>query len=628
MKKSFINQPHSDKIVKLILNEVINYETSTIDLSDRVKFNQYQTIQINITHQNHGFLTNLAPGQEDDREFYDIITPMIETGVANTDLDTDNIDTFTDEAEYLAHELLANALIKRYNRQTNQGVVLNEMVYQFFDDGNIIVRKVDGEGELYRPVLPQNLIIVDQSARTLEDTAVIERATMNQSEVRGVKGWDNIDELFEYCDLSETDFMPYYEIFYWYGDLSKQRLGRIKKEVHGTDYKYKKGDKYNYIQSVVVIARAKKGVRNEKGAEVPGFVLFAEELKPQIINITKKLKIKRFKPYESVRLGKYNGRFWGAGYREIGVPYQNRANELGNQIRQIMKLASKMVFWSTDDEIAGKNILSAIKNGQILQAKDLYLLNNVFPNLTLFSEEWNRNINEAQKALKAFEAASGEALPSSTSATAILAQTQAIGKFYDFKRERFGLLLSIIYKRWILPEIMKGMKEDEVIEITGDVDFIDKMIEFYLKGSIIQSEMLNTALAGGVMYQENFDQLLQMKKQDMVKHPKLYASIAQFFFKGVDIFVGINVTGEGFNKQNKLSNILKMLEFEVNPNIMNNPAALDDLNEARQMLGLKANRNKPQPAQMVTNTPPTNTPSPMPTREQPPLKPNGNPNML
>jgi len=583
-------QPNSQKMVDLILNEVNVFKTKTIDLSDRKNFNQYETIQDNITHQNKGFLTELAPGQIDDREAYDIISPMIETGVANTDLDSNHIDTYTDDPEYQAQELLSNVLIKRYNRQTNQGVVLNEMVYQLFDDGNIVARRVDGEGEIYRPVLPQNLIIVDPSARTLEDTAVIERNTMNQSEVRGVKGWENTDLLFNYCDLSETDLIPFYEIYYFYGDLSKKRLGSIKKEVHGTKYKYTKGDNNDYVQAVVVIARAKDGVRNEEGKEIPGFVLFAEELKPQIIKVTKRIKIKRYKPYESVRLGKFNGRFWGEGYREIGRPYQNRANELGNQIRDIMKLASKMVFWSNDPAIAGKNILSAIKNGQILQAKDLNLLNNVFPNLSLFAEEWNRNINECQKALKAFEAASGESLPSSASATAVIAQTQAIGKYFDLKRERFGLFLAIIYKRWVLPDLLKGLDDEEVVELVGDISFIDDIITAYVRGSIIKNEMLQVALSGGTMYQEIFDLLSESKKQELLKQPKLFATILKDFFKGIELYVGINVTGEGFNKQNKLTNILKMIEFEPDPQNRQ-----DDLNEARQMLGLKVRKGNPAP---------------------------------
>lgn len=592
MNKNII-QPHSSKVVNLIFEKVNNFQTDKIFLSDRDTFSQYQTIQDNITHQNHGFLTDLAPGQEDDRESYDIITPMIETAVANTDLDTDNIDTYTDNSEYLAHEYFSKAAIKRYVRQTNQGIVLNEMIYQFYDDGNIIVRRVEDNGEIFRPVLPQNILIFDQSARTLEDTDLAEKQVMNQTEVRSMKGWGNIDLLFDLCNTGDSDFTPYYEIYYYYGELSKKRLGNVKKEVHGINYKYQKGDNNEFVHSVIAVAKAKKGAKDEKGEEVQGIIVFAEELKPQIIHVTKKLKIKRYKPYESVRLGKYNGRFWGAGYREIGRPYQNRANELGNQIREIMKLASKMVFWSTDDEIAGSNILSDIENGQILKVKDLQLLNNVFPNLSLYAEEWNRNINEAQKALKAFEAASGESLPSNASATAVVTQSAAVGKFFDFKRERFGLFLSIIYKRWVLPDLLKDLTEEEAIELTGDASFIDEMVEYYIKGHIYANEMLATAIAGGTAYKEEFEAIKQMKKEELMKNPKLYALVSKEFFKDVEIFVGINVTGEGFNKQSKITNLLKMLEYEMNPNIAQNPDALDDLNEVRQMLGLRVKKNRP-----------------------------------
>ena len=100
-------QPHSSRVANLIIGQIDNYESTTIDLSNKVTFSQYDTVQTILTHQNHGFLTALAPGQVDDREFYDIVTPMIETAVANTDLDTDNIDAYTDNPDYLAHEYFA-----------------------------------------------------------------------------------------------------------------------------------------------------------------------------------------------------------------------------------------------------------------------------------------------------------------------------------------------------------------------------------------------------------------------------------------------------------------------------------------------------------------------------------------
>jgi hypothetical protein len=390
-KKNKSDNEYSKKLTDLILTEIENYETGNIQLSDKVSFSQYQTIQQIITHQNKGFLTSLAPDQEDDRQFYDIISPMVETAVSNIDLDTDNIEPYTDNPDYLAQEYLARVLLRNFLRQTNHGTVLNDAIYQFVDDGNIIARKVDDKGEIYRLVLPQNLYIIDQAARTLEETVVIEKQLMNQTEVREMKGWDNKQEVFDMCNVGESGLIPWYEIFYRYGEVNKKDLGMAKEEIHGIKYKEQDDDKNTFVQALVGMARATTDAKDEQGNKVKGIVVFAEELKPEEIKITKRLKIKRYKPYEFAGLGKFCGRTWRQGYRETGIPYQNRANELGNQIREAMKLASKMVFWSKDKRIAGKNVLSAIDNGQIIFTEDLNLLNNIFPNLSLYASEWNRN---------------------------------------------------------------------------------------------------------------------------------------------------------------------------------------------------------------------------------------------
>jgi len=593
-------QPYSDKVVSLITAEINDFETGTINLSDRVTFSQYQTVQDNITQQNKGFLTNLKKGQEDDREFYDIITPMIETAVVNIDLDVENLDPYVDNPNYIAQEYFAKSILKNYWKQTNHGIVLNEVAYQLVDDGNIIVRRVNDNGEIFRPVLPQNLYVIDQEAMTLEDTAVIEKDRMSQSEMRTQKEWDNADRVEKLCNVGE-DLIPYYEIYYRYGELSVKTLRNVMKEIHGKNYSYKTGDNSKYVQSLVIMAKPRTGVKDEEGNQIPGIIVFAEELKPEEFKITSKIKVTRYKPFEFVRLGKFNKRFWGEGYREIGRPYQNRANELGNQIRSAMKLAMKLVFWSSDKKIAGKNVMSSINHGQILKADNLNLLNNVFPNLSLFAEEWNRNINECTKALKAFEVATGEALPSSTSATAVNIQNVQIGKYYNFKRERIGLLYSVICKRWVLKELLNSTTLKEAIEIVGDPSFIETMIDSYLNGWMIESVIKEIALAGGTINKEQAEELLKMKKEELLKQPKIYATITKDFFKDVEMYVGINPTGEAFNKQNLIANTMKLLEYQMNPNVQLRPDIMDTLNDIRIMLGLKPlPKIEPQPQQVPT----------------------------
>lgn len=612
-------QKPSDRVISLILNEIENYKTSTIDLTDKVSFSQHNTIQDCLTHQNKGFLTEVKAGQNDDREFYDIVSPMIETAVVNTDLDTDNIEPYVDDNKYLAQEYFARSALKNYLRQTNHGIVLNETLYQFIDDGNIIVRKVDDKSEIYRPVLPQNLYVVNQSAKSLEETAVIEKAPMNQTQVREMEKWANHEKIYELCNVGE-DSIPYYDIYYRFGELSVKTFKELQEEIHGNSENVEEGDGNKYIQTCVVMAEANSDLSRQSNNNEPlspGVIAFVEKLIPEEIKVTKKIKIKRYKPYASARLGKFTGRFWGLGYREIGMPYQNRANEIGNKLRKIMNHASNMAWWSDDDEIAGKSVITSFKMGQIIKVKPgrtLNVLNNTFPNFSLFVEEWNRNITECEKALKAFEVATGESLPSSTSATAIGVQNQAVGKYWNFKREKFGLFISEVFKRWVLKDILTDLEKDDeaIIELVGDAQYFDEIIDLYIKGWIIQ-QFKSVALSGGYLYQENVDQLKELKKQELLKEPKLFGKIMKDFFKDIELYVGINTTGEAFNKQAMISNSLQLLEYELNPAIVQNPQAMDTLNQVKQMLGLRFRRNK-----MLTNVPVI--PNQQPTSPQLPQK--------
>lgn len=608
----------TNQFVKVVIKEISDFETTQIPLSTTKDYNQYQTLQVVKTHQNKGFLTVLAAGQEDDREFYDIGTPMIETRVVNIDLDDKDLEPYTDNANFIPQEFLAKSLLKHYLRQTNHGQKINDIEKMFLDEGNIVVRKVSGKnnnGEIYLPVNLANLYVIDQTAKTLEDTTVIEKDIMNQSTLRKMKEWTNIDKVLALSNVSKSAEIPYYEVYYRYGEVSVSDFNSIQFDLTGKKIEDKENDDNEYIQSLVVVVKAKRGEKyngEEYGSD--GIVVFAEKLTPEIIKISSELEITKYKPYEEAHLGKYNDRWMREGDREVLIPYQNRANELGNQIREIMGLASKMIFWSSDTKISGKNVLSAIKNGQILEATNLNLLNNVFPNLSLFSEEWNRNINEAQKALKAFEVASGESLPSSTSATAVSVQNQQIGKYYDFIREELGLFFGCVFKRWIIPVLLKKTTSIEKLEIIGDPSYLDEYAQALAKGWLFQN-MEYIQSKGGIT-QEQYTQLIEMKKQEILKNKKMFIDLEKDFFNDVEMYVGLNSTGQSFNKQARVTNGLQLANLIQDPK-----ARADLLSEIANNLGYKIS---PQAIMPVEQT--QLQPGQLPMKEQSP-KPE-TPNML
>lgn len=595
------------RIIDLMLEEIKDFESNPIPLTDRVDFNQYEMVQTIKTHQNKGFLKDWVGKKKDEkdpREFYDIITPMTETNVVNTDIDTDNFDTYTLNEHHESQAFLAKSLLKNFFKQTTHGIKLNNIVEAYNDDGNVVVRKV--KNELYEPVDLLNLYVIDQSAKTLEDTTVIEKNNMNQTRLRQMTEWKNIDEVMSLCNTG-TDGIPYYEIFYRYGELSKDELNFVKDELYETGYEENDEDKNINIQSLVVMARVKTGKKEIHNNESKGVVVFAEELKPEIIKISKKLQIKKYKPYEEVHKGKYSGKWLREGDRQVGIPYQNRANELANQIRQIMKHL-KLLYHTTDASFAGKNMITSIKDGQFITAKDLKVLNNVFPNLAIFAEEWNRNMSLAEKALKAFEVATGETMPSSASATAVAIQNQKVGLYFDFKREKLGLFFSSVFKRWVLPELLKNTDEEEIIEIIGDPSYFEQFIDATVDGWMATQYLKMIALKGGIVSPEIATQLKELKKQELMKRPALRAKLMKGFYKETEIYVDINITGENFNKQNRIVNGLKLVELLANPVLMQNPETRDIVIEIATSLGFHIKPKAPAPNQMPAEMPNTRIP--------------------
>lgn len=605
----------TNRIIDITFKEIQDFESGTVNLGNKT-FSQHQTINEIITHRNSGFLMPYGDGI-DPREFYDIGSSMISTRVVNTDLDTNHFEVTVDNPNHAGKAFLAKSLFRHFLRQTNHGEKINDLMEEGHDLGNLVVRKVNNSyssGEIYAPVLLSNLYVIDQTAKTLEDTVVIEKQIMSQTTLRKMKDWKNIDKVVALGNMGKDDDLPYYEVYYRYGELSKANLKYIQSELTGDKYEVEEEDSHEYVEALTIVVKAKKGKKWEDiNYDLQGIVVLAEELKPENIKISKELEITKYKPYEEFHLGTYEGTWLRKGARQILIPYQNNANNLKNRFREVLEQASKFVYWSNDQKIATKNVLSAVKTGQVINAEHLAVLNNQFPNLVLFSNEWNSNLEDAQRALKAFEVASGESLPSSTSATAVSVQNQQIGKYYDYIRERFGLFFSSVFKRFVIPDLLAKTSLLEKLEIVGDPEYLEEYAMAMSKGQLI-SMMPKIAISGGIITAEQFNQIVELKKQEILKNTKQFLQLEKDFFKEVELYIGLNPTGELYNKQARVSNGLQLVQYVTEPE-----ARAKLVSDIANELGFKINPKAFAPVQQEQ---PSMSPNNLPMKEQP-EEPNG-----
>lgn len=596
----------TNQLLEKTLKEIKDFENGSFNTSDRTTFSQYQEVQDILTHQNGGFLKEWKGTTKDPRESLDIISPMVETGVANMDIDSQHLEPYTINFKHYFPELVVRSLVSQFHKQTNSGEKINDGVEMFIDDGNIVARKDDKDGELYSYVNLANLYVIDQTAKSLEDTDVIERCPMNQNKLREASGeWANFDKVLKDCNTAKKDESPLYDVYYRYGFVTREQLNYTKYQLHGEKYEEKDTDGDEYVQALFIMVKKNNSRKDDLRDESKAIPVFIEELKPEIIKISKHLIVKKWKPYVEAHFGKYKGTWLRKGYRSIGKPYQNRANELHNRLRQIMNHL-KLIYSSDDDSFEGKNAETGFRDGQVFYHKkgtEFKVQNNQFPNLSIFVEEWDRNISLAEKALKAFEVATGESAPSSASATAISVQSNAVGKYHSIKQEKIGLFYAELYKRFVMPRLVEETDLKEKFEIAGDPSLIEEYAD-YKADKIFLSKLFEMTAKGMLPLRDQIDQIKDMIKSDILKQRKIMEDGNKDLLKDVEIYIGFNPTGEIFNKQNKISNGLKILEFELNDAIQGNPDAVDTINEIKRSLGLRVKPRVRKSVQQGTTQPP------------------------
>ncbi len=577
---------YEQKFIDMLASEVLSFDTP-IYLTEKVTFNQNETVKKIKQHQNNGFSTKYKK----DRIFYNIGNSRVDTAVKKIDLDTKDIQPKINKEGYQAANFLVKGELQRYFKETQHGTKLNELVEIFADEGNVVVKKDDQD--IYRKVNLENLIVVDQTAETLEDTTVIEKHKYNPTEFKRIAkegGWENWEDVLKtFIDDVDTKD-KYIYVYERYGEMSLAEY----KYLQGENVEF--GDDGKYLMTISIAAMAEpKRDKTFTDSDISGYLMFCEDLKGE----TQDDGSQKFKPYKEAHYDAYQGRWLRKGIREKLFAYQERALELANQIREAMEWSTLHVFWSRDNKIAGRNVFKSIEQGQIIQADDLNILNVAERNLAAYAQEWNNLLMLADREAQSFEVATGESLPSGTTLGGMQLQTAAVGEYFGFKREKFGLFLKDVFNDWVVPELVKRITTEHNLEMEGSPEYMDLYMEAVVKGWIYRNYLKMMALAGRTVTPQELDQLVQLKKLELAKKPKLMVKVLRDFFKGIEVNMDVIITGETINKQNRINNGFQLLQLVTNPAVMQDPTSRGIVEEISDSLGFKLAKSPPQMEQQA-----------------------------
>lgn len=526
-------------IFNLISEEIKSYRDDTVELSNGVGFSQYRLVRRISLFENQIYPKGKLDSQNNYKYWFDIISPRVSDEIKNIDFDRSNILIYSDSIKDRLAVYLSNLQLGNWLAKTGQGEELNDAVEEFSAWGNVVWKKVSGG---YERVDLKNFYVINQTAKSLNDTVVIERHQLTQSDLREKEGvWENIDKVIESCgsgfkatDKAEeySTSNPYYEIYERNGEISEKILFEAQGKDGGSDKKY--------ILAKVIIA----GLSNET-KEGGQFVLFAEEISKM--------------PYKEAHRGRYKGKWFREGLYEILFDCQTRANQIGNQIALGLEWSSKTIFKTPEDTFA-QNLLTDLRNGDILRAKDIAQVEVRMQGLDQLMVDWNRNLQVADRLANSYEVVQGQTLPSNTPFKLGNMLDQNANKLFDFIREKLALGFQDLIESWILPDLLKDLKSESVIDLTNSEENLKdyyKMVvdSWYLKNLIILPP-----------HSPEIAQLIKEKKlEEITKDKKAIVSISKGFWDNFKPRVRVVITGENVKLASEMESLSNFIALEADP---------------------------------------------------------------
>ena len=534
-------------LAKQIEKEIKQYLTEEVQVSESYSFSQYNLVKRISLFETKTYPSGKFDSQGNYKYWYDIISPRVESEIKNIDFDTKDILAYSPRKNDVLPCIITNLKIKEYLRESGQAEEINSAIEEGAGKGNVVWKKVKSG---YERVDLNNFYVINQSAKTLEESPAIERHQMTSSQLRAKASvWDNIEETLKECNsktyktnigTQEQDTtVPYYEVYERNGEISIADLKDSKGKQPS------KGDEDKYVLARVIGAGLKG---TASGVEIK-YILFAEELKGKIMSDI----------YKEYHRSRYKGRWWREGIYEILFDPQVRANQIGNQIAQGLELASKTVLRSNDKLIVN-NILTDIQNGDIIKAKDITQIQLRMDAFDQLANEWNRILELANELANSREIVMGITPASGTPLGTSQLLNQNAGKLFDFIREKLAIPFSAIFEDWVIPELVKELKSEEILRLTGDSDMLERLHKIIIDDWYLQNLVYlppHTEEIANTLKQDKLDELKQ--------RPQLLMKANKEMFDRFKPHISVIITGEQINLNADLQTLMGFAQLEADP---------------------------------------------------------------
>lgn len=524
-----------------------NYEGSSLEKISGLYRSQYQVIKMceyysdsRYIGANYGNKRAIGSGSI-DVPFYNIVNYRVALAKTATDLDIKDIQIVADHPNYQIQSMLLNRETYEWMKKAEFSKTLNQMGQTRPKYGGYLVKKHEEDGELNIGVVRWNNVWTDQN--DIMVGPIVECHHMSPVKLKKKDNvWDNVvDVLKTWKKMKSADRPTTIDIYETTGEFTKE----IFNDANGDDSIDE--DKYTYSLQHYFIA----DVDGKK------FLMFAEELSGELGD------------YYDYLSWEDNGYGLGRGVIEDSEEAQVWTNDAVIEEALAMKLAGRVGIKTTSKKV-GNNILEH-DHGKIYEMEanaDMNSFNlapSALPQYQNQIEKWNK---QATDVTNSYDAATGEQPPAGTpySQTALL--NQVATKPFDYKREEWGIHLTKMFDKWIIPFLLKKIKKEHILvsEFSEDeLEMIDESFAIYNTNLDLKERIF----AGKEVSQEMQQGLMDGYKKHIQKQgKKRFIEVPEGYFDDIECKVSVITTGEQKNKAvilQSLSEIMKTVISSFNP---------------------------------------------------------------
>lgn len=550
-------------ICEIVRKAEANYVSGSTQISEHVNFSMKDTIDTIDAYINSRFIS----GNEDDlgrpKPFFNIVLAVRNIWLRATDLDRKNIRIKATKSSQYLMAFLANIHLQHWMRKINFGTFLNEWGRTLATYGSAVSKFSEKDGELIAEVIPWSRLLVDSV--DFENNPKIEKLYFTPSQLRANPNYDPemVNSLIE--DSKQTrrnwssqqkdnksDYICIYEV---HGNLSQATYNESK------GYEVKEGDDKIFFQQMHVISfNGKRGKYND-------YTLYCGKEKQD--------------PYVITHLIREDGRTLSIGPVESLFDAQWMANDNAVLIKNQLELASKIIFQTADPNFLGRNVLTQIQNGTILQHSPnmpITQVNNK-PDIVAM-QSWGEQWHTLSKEITGTpEAIRGETMPSGTPYSLGAYLGQQAGSLFELMVENKGLSLEDMARKFILPYVKKKMDTVKEIAATLSSSDIKQIDSAYIPKEAIRianKRIVEDIMAGRITEQPDMmaiesqiqGKLNELGNQRFVRPSEIENKKWSDILKDFIWECEVEVSGESTDKQAVLATLANVFQTFSNPNTM------------------------------------------------------------